>query len=123
MLEQKKNAQHATIVLVSAEQPVIMLAEAQSYPLSACISDTGGAAGLFLGLNVIGRSQNIFRSDHSQKQPLLKNLSCFTFKYLIFFLYKLKNAKFVLSQMRSQFDKIKGINCLKSSLSKFLHDY
>ena len=65
MLEQKKNAQHATIVLVSAEQPVIMLAEAQSYPLSACISDTGGAAGLFLGLNVIGRTK--ISCDQSQK--------------------------------------------------------
>ena len=69
MLEQKKNAQHATIVLVSAEQPVIMLAEAQSYPLSACISDTGGAAGLFLGLNVIGKTKIsflviIYKNDH-----------------------------------------------------------
>lgn len=81
MLEQKKNAQHATIVLVSAEQPVIMLAEAQSYPLSACISDTGGAAGLFLGLNVIGRSptlgQNIFPCDHSQKTVIGKFIMFF----------------------------------------------
>lgn len=33
----------------------IILTETENYPLSACISDTGGAAGLFLGLHVIGR--------------------------------------------------------------------
>ena len=32
----------------------IRFAETENYPLSACISDTGGAAGLFLGLHVIG---------------------------------------------------------------------
>ena len=31
-----------------------VLTETQNYPLSACISDTGGAIGLFLGLNMIG---------------------------------------------------------------------
>ena len=106
MLEQKKNAQHATIVLVSAEQPVIMLAEAQSYPLSACISDTGGAAGLFLGLNVIGRSptlgQNIFPCHHSQKQHLLKNLSCFNFKYLIFMFLNSIIINWLLSRLSAR---------------------
>ena len=37
-----------------AEVMAVVLAETETYPLSACISDTGGAAGLFLGLNVIG---------------------------------------------------------------------
>ena len=38
-----------------AEVMTVLLSETETYPLSACLSDTGGAAGLFLGLNVIGR--------------------------------------------------------------------
>ena len=33
----------------------MILTETENYPLSACVSDTGGAAGLFLGLHVIGQ--------------------------------------------------------------------
>ena len=98
MLEQKKNAQHATIVLVSAEQPVIMLAEAQSYPLSACISDTGGAAGLFLGLNVIGK---IYKKGF-EKKPFLENLSCSTFKYLIFIFLNSIIINWLLSRLSAR---------------------
>ena len=32
----------------------IILLEAETYPMSSLIADTGGAAGLFLGLSVIG---------------------------------------------------------------------
>lgn len=35
--------------------------ETISYPLAAFLSDTGGAAGLFLGLNVIGVLKSEFR--------------------------------------------------------------
>ena len=35
----------------------VILTETENYPLSACVSDTGGAAGLFLGLHVIGLSK------------------------------------------------------------------
>jgi len=48
------NGKFATIKYVMAEVMAVVLAETETYPLSACISDTGGAAGLFLGLNVIG---------------------------------------------------------------------
>ena len=36
------------------EVTTVILTETQNYPLAACISDTGGAAGLFLGLHVLG---------------------------------------------------------------------
>ena len=35
--------------------------ETVSYPLAAFLSDTGGAAGLFLGLNVIGVLKSEFQ--------------------------------------------------------------
>ena len=44
----------AGITFELAEVMTVALTETQNYPLSACISDTGGAAGLFLGLHVIG---------------------------------------------------------------------
>ena len=47
----------ATFVLGMAEVTTVVLTETQNYPLSACISDTGGAAGLFLGLHVLGKSR------------------------------------------------------------------
>ena len=37
-----------------AEQKAITLTEREAYPFSALFSDTGGAAGLFIGLNVLG---------------------------------------------------------------------
>ena len=46
----------ATIVMEMAEISNVYLTETQNYPFSAFISDTGGAAGLFLGLHIIGRS-------------------------------------------------------------------
>ena len=38
-----------------AEVMETFLTETVNYPLSACISDTGGAAGLFLGLHIFGK--------------------------------------------------------------------
>ena len=39
----------------------VILTETENYPLSACVSDTGGAAGLFLGLHVIGLSEFFYQ--------------------------------------------------------------
>ena len=44
----------ASVALGMGEVTTVVLTETQNYPLSACISDTGGAAGLFLGLHVLG---------------------------------------------------------------------
>ena len=48
----------------------VIMEEHKTYPLSAFLSDTGGAAGLFLGLNIIGfinwlmiKFMEIFRSS------------------------------------------------------------
>ena len=49
-----KSGRHATVLIGMSEILTIILTETPNYPLSACISDIGGAAGLFLGLNVIG---------------------------------------------------------------------
>ena len=43
-----------TVMFGMSEILTTVLTETQNYPLSACISDTGGAIGLFLGLNMIG---------------------------------------------------------------------
>lgn len=45
-----------TIMFSMAEIKTVALTETQNYPLSDCISDTGGAGGLFLGLHVIGKT-------------------------------------------------------------------
>ena len=44
----------ASIVVGMAETTNVILTESPNYPISACVSDTGGAAGLFLGLHVLG---------------------------------------------------------------------
>ena len=37
-----------------AEISTVLLTETQNYPFEAFLSDTGGAAGLFLGLHILG---------------------------------------------------------------------
>lgn len=54
MQKTRENAS-ATIKYAMSEVMQIQFFETQNYPFSACISDTGGAAGLFLGLNAIGK--------------------------------------------------------------------
>ena len=48
------NVELAGVTFELAEVMTVTLTETENYPLSACISDTGGAAGLFLGLHIIG---------------------------------------------------------------------
>ena len=42
-----------------AEVMATVLTETETYPFSAFISDTGGAAGLFLGLHALGQYEKI----------------------------------------------------------------
>lgn len=44
-----------SFVVSLAEIVTVIIEEHETYPLSAFLSDTGGAAGLFLGLNIIGK--------------------------------------------------------------------
>ena len=39
-----------------AEISTVLLTETQNYPFEAFLSDTGGAAGLFLGLHILGKN-------------------------------------------------------------------
>ena len=48
------NRKYGTIKYSMADVLLVEMTETESYPIFACISDTGGAAGLFLGLNLIG---------------------------------------------------------------------
>ena len=50
-----------------ADVLLVEMTETESYPIFACISDTGGAAGLFLGLNLIG-------TNNLKKKMNTKNL-------------------------------------------------
>ena len=50
---------NATIRYALAKYMNININENQNYPFSAFISDTGGAAGLFLGLGVMGKVDHI----------------------------------------------------------------
>ena len=54
MANQKKRP-WSRIQVQLAEVMTAYSTETESYPLAACISDTGGAAGLFLGLHVMCR--------------------------------------------------------------------
>lgn len=54
-------AKYASIVIGMGDVSTVALTETQNYPLSACISDIGGAAGLFLGLHVLGMLNTIDR--------------------------------------------------------------
>ena len=45
---------YASIIIGMDEVNTVVMTETENYPLSALISDTGGAAGLFLGLHVLG---------------------------------------------------------------------
>ena len=50
----RDSIREATVRYALADVMNIQIKENPSYPISAFISDTGGAAGLFLGLDVIG---------------------------------------------------------------------
>ena len=50
------NSGRATIILEMAEISTVLLTETQNYPFEAFLSDTGGAAGLFLGLHILGKN-------------------------------------------------------------------
>jgi len=56
----------ASIAIGMGEVTTVVLSETKNYPLSACISDTGGAAGLFLGLHVLGIYLTIFLKIHNK---------------------------------------------------------
>jgi hypothetical protein len=45
----------SSIVIGMADEMNVIDRESVAYPIGAFLSDTGGAAGLFLGLNVIGK--------------------------------------------------------------------
>ena len=53
-IDSQETAQFATVKYAMSEVMRVQFAETENYPFSAMVSDTGGAAGLFLGLNVIG---------------------------------------------------------------------
>ena len=43
----------ASIIFVKSDEVFVQM-ETETYPFSACLSDAGGAAGLFLGLSIAG---------------------------------------------------------------------
>ena len=51
-----------------ADVLLVEMTETESYPIFACISDTGGAAGLFLGLNLIGTNE--FKKNHFRSSKI-----------------------------------------------------
>lgn len=59
-----------------ADVLLVEMTETESYPIFACISDTGGAAGLFLGLNLIGtnslKNKNVIL-DNSKFEKMITN--------------------------------------------------
>ena len=67
-MQKTRENDSATIKYAMSEVMQIQFFETQNYPFSACISDTGGAAGLFLGLNAIG---NVFLKTTSKLDFLL----------------------------------------------------
>ena len=77
MQKTRENAS-ATIKYAMSEVMQIQFFETQNYPFSACISDTGGAAGLFLGLNAIG---NMFLSSKFLWSDYFSVKSNITFRY------------------------------------------
>ena len=81
----------------------IILTETENYPLSACISDTGGAAGLFLGLHVIGKLffWEIFRKP--QNSGILASIS----RWLD------HSIKAVSSYMQSEEDMLEDYKCIE----------
>ena len=48
------NDKHSSIEIGMADIVNVNLQETSTYPIQALISDTGGAAGLFLGLHCLG---------------------------------------------------------------------
>ena len=46
----------ASFIVSLAEIVNVVMEEHKTYPFTAFLSDTGGAAGLFLGLNIIGKA-------------------------------------------------------------------
>ena len=51
----------ASVTFGESDVKAMELMETETYPFSACLSDAGGAAGLFLGLSLIG--QILFQHD------------------------------------------------------------
>ena len=49
-----KTFPRVSFILGLAEIVNVVIEEHETYPIAAFLSDTGGAAGLFLGLNILG---------------------------------------------------------------------
>ena len=63
-----------TVKYSMAEVMFVVLTETETYPLAAFISDTGGAAGLFLGLHVLGILPTVRKLIKAVKFTLKKRI-------------------------------------------------
>ena len=50
-----------SFIVELAEMVNVIMEEHKTYPFAAFVSDTGGSAGLFIGLNIIGKKIEILK--------------------------------------------------------------